>query len=61
MKTLIIDDDPDIAESVALCFEIRWPGCEVMTLPALIFGKRTNLACAIFTPIDEIENKLFNE
>ena len=31
MKTLIIDDDPDIAETVALCFEIRWPGCEVMT------------------------------
>ncbi len=38
MKTLIIDDDPDIAESVALCFEIRWPGCEVMTAPDGLTG-----------------------
>ena len=30
MKTLIIDDDPDIAEAVALCFEIRWPNTEVL-------------------------------
>ena len=30
MKTLIIDDDPDIAEAVALCFEIRWPETEVL-------------------------------
>ena len=31
MKTLIIDDDPNIAEAVALCFEIRWPNTEVFT------------------------------
>ncbi|MDA0799345.1 MAG: response regulator transcription factor [Chloroflexi bacterium] len=31
MKTLIIDDDPDILEAVALCFEIRWPGTVVIT------------------------------
>jgi DNA-binding response OmpR family regulator len=31
MKTLIIDDDPDIAEAVSLCFEIRWPNTEVLT------------------------------
>ena len=31
MKTLIIDDDPDILEAVALCFEIRWPDTEVVT------------------------------
>ena len=30
MKTLIIDNDPDIAEAVSLCFEIRWPDTEVM-------------------------------
>ena len=30
LKTLIIDDDPDIAEAVALCFEIRWPETEVL-------------------------------
>jgi DNA-binding response OmpR family regulator len=33
MKTLIIDDDPDIAEAVSLCFEIRWPNSEVLTAP----------------------------
>jgi DNA-binding response OmpR family regulator len=33
MKTLIIDDDPDIAEAVSLCFEIRWPNTEVLTAP----------------------------
>lgn len=31
MKTLIIDDDPDILEAVALCFEIRWPDTVVVT------------------------------
>lgn len=31
MKTLIIDDDPDILEAVALCFEIRWPDTDVIT------------------------------
>jgi DNA-binding response OmpR family regulator len=33
MKTLIIDDDPDILEAVALCFEIRWPDTVVITAP----------------------------
>ena len=31
MKTLIIDDDPDILEAVSLCFEIRWPETVVLT------------------------------
>ena len=31
MKTLIIDDDPDILEAVSLCFEIRWPETVVVT------------------------------
>ncbi len=31
MKTLIIDDDPDITEVVSLCFEIRWPDAVVLT------------------------------
>lgn len=31
MKALIIDDDPDILEAVALCFEIRWPDTVVIT------------------------------
>ena len=31
MKALIIDDDPDIQEVVALCLEVRWPDIEVET------------------------------
>jgi len=31
MKTLIIDDGPDTAEAVTLCFEIRRPNTEVLT------------------------------
>jgi hypothetical protein len=31
MKTLIIDDDPNILEAVSLCFEIRWPETVVLT------------------------------
>ena len=31
MKALIIDDDPDILEVVALCFEVRWPDTTVLT------------------------------
>jgi len=30
-------------------------GCEVMSIPGLIFGKHTHLACIIFSPIDSIE------
>ncbi len=29
MKALIIDDDPDILEVVALCLEVRWPDMEI--------------------------------
>ena len=32
MKALIVDDDVDIAEAVALCFEIRWPDTEAVTV-----------------------------
>jgi len=31
VKALIIDDDPDIQEVVALCLEVRWPEIEVET------------------------------
>jgi hypothetical protein len=30
-------------------------GCEVMTIPALIFGRRTHLACIVFSPLDWLE------
>ena len=33
------------------------PGCEVMAIPGL-FGKHTELACLIFSPLDRLERKL---
>jgi len=33
------------------------PGCEVMTVPALLFRKRTPLPCLFFSPIDWLERK----
>ena len=33
-------------------------GCEVMTLPGMLMGKRTHLVCIVFTPLDWIEDKL---
>lgn len=34
------------------------PGCEVMTLPNLIFRKDTQLPCFLFSPIDALERKI---
>src|SRR6266568_7973313 len=34
------------------------PGCEVMAIPGLLFGKHTELACLIFSPLDSIERNL---
>ncbi len=33
-------------------------GCEVMTIPGLLFGKRTHLVCIAFSPIDWLEDRL---
>src|SRR6266404_1230683 len=33
------------------------PGCEVMAIPSLLFGKHTELACLIFSPLDKLERK----
>lgn len=33
-------------------------GCEVMTLPGMIFGKRTHLVCIMLSPLDWVEEKL---
>ena len=30
-------------------------GCEVMTLPGMVLGNRTHLACVIFSPIDWVQ------
>lgn len=35
------------------------PGCEVMSIPSLLFGRRTRLACILFSPVDWLEEKLF--
>jgi len=34
------------------------PGCEVMAIPSVLFGKHTELACLIFSPLDSLERKL---
>jgi hypothetical protein len=34
------------------------PGCEVMAIPGLLFGKQTELGCIIFSPLDRLERKL---
>ena len=34
------------------------PGCEVMAVPSLLFGKPTELGCLIFSPLDRLERKL---
>jgi hypothetical protein len=34
------------------------PGCEVMAIPSLFFRKHTELACLIFSPLDNLERKL---
>ncbi len=36
-------------------------GCEVMTLPALLFARRTHLVCIAFSPIDWLEEKMFGD
>lgn len=32
-------------------------GCEVMTLPGMVLGRRTHLVCVAFSPIDWVEEK----
>ena len=34
------------------------PGCEVMAIPGVLFGRHTELACLIFSPLDTLERKL---
>ena len=33
-------------------------GCEVMTLPGMLLGKRTHLVCIAFSPIDWVEDSI---
>lgn len=34
------------------------PGCEVMTLPAVLLGRHNTLPCILFTPLDALERNL---
>jgi len=34
------------------------PGCEVMAIPGVLFGKHTEPACLIFSPLERLERKL---
>jgi hypothetical protein len=34
------------------------PGCELMAIPDLLFGKHTNMPCLIFSPLDWLERRL---
>lgn len=34
------------------------PGCEMMSLPAMLFKQHTHLACILFSPADWLEAKL---
>lgn len=31
------------------------PGCEVMSIPGMLLGRRSHLACLLFSPVDSIE------
>ena len=33
-------------------------GCEVMTLPGMMLGRRTHLVCIVLSPLDWVEEKL---
>jgi len=34
------------------------PGCELMAIPDLLFGKHTNMPCLIFSRLDSLERRL---
>jgi hypothetical protein len=34
------------------------PGCELMAIPDLLFGKHADMPCLIFSPLDWLERKL---
>ena len=33
-------------------------GCEVMSVPSWVFGRRTHLMCLLFSPLDWVEEKI---
>ncbi len=47
-----------IGASLLLIAALGHPGCEVLAFPALVLGRRTHLACVLFSPIDWVEGKV---
>jgi len=47
-----------IGMSLVVIAVLGHPGCEVLAFPALILGRRTHLACILFSPLDWIEAKV---
>ncbi len=37
---------------------VKYGGCEVVTIPGLVLGKRYNVACIVFSPVDWLEDRL---
>ncbi len=40
---------------------VKYGGCEVVTIPGLVLGKRYDVACIVFSPIDWLEDRLANK
>jgi len=44
--------------SLVLSGVAKYGGCEVLAIPDIILGKRYNVACIMFSPIDWLENRI---
>ena len=47
-----------LAVSLVLAAVRADAGCEVMSIPSLVFGRRTHLMCLLFSPLDWVEMKI---
>lgn len=47
-----------LAVSLVLAASRADAGCEVMSVPSLVFGRRTHLMCLLFSPLDWVEQKI---
>ena len=47
-----------LAVSLVLAAVRADAGCEVMSIPSLVFRKRTHLMCLLFSPLDWVEEKI---
>ena len=47
-----------LAASLLLAGARADAGCEVMSIPGLLFGRRTHLVCIALSPVDWVERRL---